>query len=140
MKIQEDKIKESEETYSGEYDFRLCLGNEPMDLNMFNMIVPKTLEKLMFQNKGWFCAYYEPIRNDGVSVIQVSRPEFDGNFHVEVVVKSEHWRGFSIYAKNDVNYIETIQYFREVMERYRCPDLSEWEEITENVRYRDGNE
>ncbi len=135
LRIEKDKVCSSREQLPDDLDYSLSLGSEPMKPNMFEAIVPGIVEKLYYQNRGYFTVSYDPIRRDGLSAIQIARPQYDEEFHLEVVIKSDHWRGYTIYAKYSVTYDEVLSYFKQVLVDEECPQVRNWEDITDNANY-----
>ena len=76
---------------------------------------------------------YLPPREDNITGIQAA-PNSDGKFWVEILAEYDDGEPFHTYCKKNVSFRQTVRYFREILVNYVCPDLTEWDEVTELVK------
>ena len=124
------------ENSSNEYSF--TLANQKFDVQ-FNNLCSDILQRLQFSRTGFLTIGYEDARTDGLTCIQTYIDEEDVGFNVEIVVKSNSKRGFTIYGKSDVPFEQTVDYFHTVLVLFEIPKLTDWKDITEEVKYYDAS-
>lgn len=123
---------------SGSHAFSLTIGLEPMKGFTFKYVVVDMLNSIYAGQDSYVEISYLPPRDDKVWTVQAARPQFDETFNVMIVYKDdEAKRGNRIMCKKDLSLNETISIFFKVLVKYETPDTSDWENITDLVRYID---
>ena len=113
--------------------FNIVHGLAPMNENVFVYVIEDMIRSMFYGIQDYVCVGYEPIREDKVSAIQVSRPQINGGYNVEIVFDSETEKGFTTYCQKDVSLEKTLLWFYKVLVEYDCPDLSGWMNITDCI-------
>ncbi len=114
--------------------YNFMIGLEPMKRNVFKYIVEDVL-KVMTGREDYLSVAYVPVREDKLSCVQ-SHPEENCDLHyMEIIISDESGRGFKILAKEDMSLLDTIAIYKKILIDYVIPDVSEWENVTEKVKY-----
>ena len=117
--------------------FEFIHGLKPMNQNIFDYMVVHILQAMHYGCGYYLVVGYEPDRPDNVSAIQAAIPALENEFNVEIVMKSDHWRGHSVYSRPCSSLQEAIDLFHLVLVEYSCPKLSDWINTTDYARYID---
>ena len=114
--------------------FNMVHGLAPMKENVFIYVIEDIISAMYFGVDHYLCVAYEPLREDGLSAIQVSRPQINGGYNVEIVMNADNERGFICYCRKDESLEKTLYWFHRVLVEYDCPDLTSWMDITNVIR------
>ncbi len=135
--IEDNKYMETEDGPVNA-EFNLCLGLNPMNKNTFDYFIKRFLVSL-YKGKGTYLSIgYEPHRPDGISAIQTYRPHpLENDCSVEIIVDSDNEKGFSIFCRKNQTLKEAIAWFEKVLVDFKCPDFTDWVDITDICTYVD---
>ncbi len=113
--------------------FSFTLGLEPMDYRTFSYVIADMLKKMGLGEGNYVTVGYKPVREDRVFCIQAQRTEANGNVWIELVKHLDDGMPFHTYCRNGVSTSECIDIFGKVLVDYECPELTEWDEITDII-------
>ena len=113
--------------------FSLTLGLEPMEYETYMYTVADMLKNMGLGAGHFVSVCYKPVREDRVSCIQAQRTEANGNVWIELIKELDDGMPFHTYCKNGVPTSECIDIFGKVLVDYECPELTEWDEITDII-------
>ena len=113
--------------------FSLGLGCEPMEANMFQYCIAEIIKTMHGGMGDYISVHYVPVREDCVSCIQATRPWNTEGITVEIIKVLNDGLNFHTYALSELSVSDVIDIFNQVLVYYECPDLDDWDEITDVV-------